>query len=196
MKLRFFNHRLGVIRCPHCREIVAPLRIRKRRYGSPLRSCPYCDEVFVDKDRMEPALAPKGFASVPLGLFIIIITVIINLVADVYFFVITNDIDIGLVGVFNTIYLAITQNPDKAFTSVLFLALSLFFIIRSLSYRPTPKEVKKSKERLSNPRYVLALDEAGYDVPRDLLDKASTQLMYGYENDNDPLKQLINNISK
>lgn len=193
--IRMFNHRIGTIRCPHCREVVSPFRLRRRRYGIPLRVCPYCKEVFLDKDRIEPALAPRGFATVPLGHIVMVLVALSNFYLVFSSFFRAYNVDIGLIGVTDTIQLAFTYDKDRAFVGVLFLALGIYGVIRSLSYRPTPKEVKRSRERLSYPKYVLALDEAGYDVPRELLDKSSTELMYGYEDDNDPLKRLINNIN-
>ena len=190
MNFRLFNFRLGTLRCPHCREIVAPFHFRKLRYGSPLRTCIFCGERFIDKDYLEPALLPRGFKMISFANIALVITGIYNLASAVFAF--ANSIDITTVGLFNTVYLAFTHNPDTAFVGGLFLALGLIGIIRNSLYKPTPRELKLSRERIQEPDYIFALSDAGYDVPEETLNWASEQV--SGTNSNDQLNELISTI--
>lgn len=143
--------------CPFCKKVYeqrayatwgrAPTDQDKWLFGTPLRLCPHCGKLFIDKDMQELAitgprkqdLALVGQASIRLALMGAILGALLL---------------IGKLSVFA--YIA--------------FGVALATLLADLCLYPTRKkklenERLASEKRLSDPKYAQALKRAGYDIP-------------------------------
>ena len=144
--------------CPFCKKVVEqrayaswgrnPSEQDKWLFGTPLRLCPHCGKLFVDKDRQELAitgprkqdLAVIGPASLRLALMGVVLGALLLL---------------GKLNVFAWIAFGV----------------ALATLIADAALYPTRRkklevERQASEKRLSDPRYAQALKNAGYDIPQ------------------------------
>lgn len=156
------------IQCPHCKHIVEQGKNRRKRYGSPFRICPRCKNTYFDNKYIEPGLLNKkdfkkfSWGSLPL-------------------------IALGLFGLYFTM-----SDFDIAtlFFYLFFLALGVILLVISLMYNPDEDyilqyEITQSKERLSDPRYVIALWKAGCKITPEILQWAKKAIEEDEKNKND-----------
>ena len=152
--------------CPFCKKVYEQraymTRGREPRdedrwlFGSPMRLCPHCGKLFIDKDMQELAitgprkqdLAVIGPASLRLALMGVILG--------------------GL----------LLAGKLKVFACIAFGVAAATLIADAALY-PTRKgkldrERQASEARLSNPDYARALKRAGYDIPERYLKEETT----------------------
>lgn len=145
--------------CPHCKHKYQIHDSQKHRYGSPFRICERCKKGFIDTDFIEIGLLPPWKIRNP----------------RIY----PGSIIILLTGILPPFFLWV---PGQAEDYIVFLFVVIFGIINVVSdlysYKRRSEyileELEKSKARLSNPEYVLALYEIGVEIPDDLYDSAKS----------------------
>lgn len=143
--------------CPFCKKVYEqrayvtrgkePSEQDKWQFGTPLRLCPHCGKLFIDKDRQELAitgprkqdLAVVNASSLRLALMGCILGGLLL---------------IGKLTVFACIAFGVAAST----------------LIADLALYPTRKkklenERLASEKRLSDPEYARALQRAGYDIP-------------------------------
>ena len=143
-------------KCPHCKY---PYQIRETsnyRYGSPIMTCPLCQQTFIDKDRHEIALEEEYNESqfnvgacflsafFPCGLSFII------------FFILT----------------LCSEEISGLGIAMCIFSLIAFIVIFVVGIKDLPNTIKiykqeyeESKKRLKNPAYIQELIKLGYDIP-------------------------------
>ncbi|MBQ3424986.1 MAG: hypothetical protein IJH38_07305 [Clostridia bacterium] len=149
--------------CPFCGKVVeqrayaswgrTPREEDKWQYGSPLRLCPHCGKLFIDRDRQELAITPLraqdkavvGPASLRLALMGVVLGALLLL---------------GRLNVFA--YIA--------------FGVALATLIADAALYPTRQKKLKaerqaSEKRLRDADYARALKKAGYDIPEGYLKK-------------------------
>ena len=149
--------------CPFCKKVVEqrayaswgrqPSEQDKWLFGTPLRLCPHCGKLFIDKDIQELAItgprrqdtAIVGQASLRLALMGVVLGAL------------------PLIGRLNVLaYIAfgvalVTVGADAA--------------LYPTRQKKLEAERLASEKRLSDPRYARALKNAGYDIPERYLTK-------------------------
>ena len=143
--------------CPTCGKVVEqrayvswgrkPSEHDKWLFGTPLRLCPHCGKLFIDKDRQELAitgprrqdLAVVGQASLRLFAMGIVLGALL-LIAKLYAL---SGIAFGVA--------VITLGADAA--------------LYPTRKKKLEAERRASEKRLSDPDYAQALKRAGYDIP-------------------------------
>lgn len=143
--------------CPHCNKVVEqrayaswgrqPSDEDRWQFGTPLRLCPHCGKLFIDKDRQELALtgprkqdlAVVGQASLRLAAMGVVLGALL-LVGRLYVFA---GIAFGVA--------VVTLAADAALYPTRKKKLEI--------------ERQASEKRLSDPDYARALKKAGYDIP-------------------------------
>lgn len=147
------------VKCPHCNHTVehgkGGYSIDGRthtHYGSPFRICPHCKNSYVDNNYIEPGLLDnKDFKRFNWGSILFV-----------------------LIGAF-FIYGGITEpHIFMLIVGILGLALGAFLLISGIKYKPEEderlqREIKESKERLSDPHYVIALWKAECHLTPEIL---------------------------
>ena len=144
------------VKCPNCKKVVEAGTNRKTQYGSPFRKCQHCGHTYADANYIEAGLYDE--AELNKKSFKWICGAALLFVSGAYFVyggIVWSRISVGLIG-------------------ILLLALCVFCIISNLKYHPRQderlqKEIRESKERLSNPYYVIALWKAECHVTPELL---------------------------
>ncbi len=149
--------------CPFCKKVVEqqayaswgrqPSEQDKWLFGSPLRLCPHCGKLFIDKDRQELAItgprkqdmAVVGPASLKLALMGVVLGGLL------------------LVGRLNVL-------------ACIAFGVALATLVADAALYPTRQKKLKaervaSEKRLSDPSYAQALKNAGYDIPERYLSK-------------------------
>ena len=143
--------------CPFCKKVVEqrsyaswgrqPTDEDRWLFGTPLRLCPHCGKLFIDKDMQELALTgPRKHDTAVVG------PASLRLAA--------------MGGILGAVLLIAGQT---AFALVAF-GVALTTLIADAALYPTRKrkldnERAASAKRLSDPDYARALKRAGYDVP-------------------------------
>jgi len=151
------------VKCPHCKKIVESGRGRTEQYGSPIRKCQHCGKTYVDNNYVEAAFfneeqlkkrasSWKNYIWVAIGIWLLV------------------------VGIFEAIGEIIT-------IAIVISGIGVFSIIYNYSYEPNndkslQEELEKSKERLSNPQYIITLYKAGSFVPIEQVEWAKEVLGY------------------
>lgn len=152
-------------KCPHCKRVVKHTNsLTKYSSGSPLRTCPYCGNPYIDPDCEEPALSPYK----PLGLTACIGTAVVS---GLFFGVAT------ILIIFAVGYLGGLYNIEKvhaAISSVLgiiWCILSFAFKYKGLKTenRERRRLWEESDVRLQNLEYAEMLKDAGFKVPEKYL---------------------------
>ena len=148
------------VKCPHCNKTIESGSIRSTRYGSPFRPCRNCGHISFDKGYKEAGLMTrkefKKIAAEPWGIISFLFLALYLLFAG-----------------------AKRETFGEWITSggwviLLFAAIGCIPILTYVLYNPEKdqklqEEIKASNKRLQNPRYVLALYRAGFDIPPLLL---------------------------
>ena len=153
--------------CPFCKKVVEqrayaswgrqPSEEDKWLFGTPLKLCPHCGKLFIDKDIQELAItgprkqdkAVVGQASLRLGLMGLILGALL-LVGKLYVFAcIAFGVALVTLGVDAALY------PTRQ--------------------KKLEAERLASEKRLSDPGYARALKNAGYDIPERYLKKEEEQ---------------------
>ena len=145
------------VKCPNCNREVESGKDRTTQYGSPFRKCRHCGHIYVDTNYIEPGVMDEkdlykrhfswgGLLYIAIGLLLLYGGWIYSKIVGVI---------IGLA----------------------VLILGVIVIIGSVKYKPEEdeklaRELQASKERLSNPHYIIALWEAGCHISVELLDWA------------------------
>ena len=153
--------------CPFCKKVVEqrayaswgrqPSEQDKWLFGTPMRLCPHCGKLYIDRDMQELAItAPRkqdmaviGPASLRLALMGVILGALLL---------------IGRLNVFA--YIA--------------FGVALATLVADAALYPTRQkklaaERLASEKRLSDPKYARALKNAGYDIPERYLTKEEAQ---------------------
>ena len=153
------------IKCPHCKSVVEYSIGKPQHIGSPFRICRQCGKEYIDTNYKEAALLSKKdfvlsvswigvllYGGVSLITMIASITLIFNYGFDFMFLLAL------LFGI------ALAYRPIK----------ELITLIKYLSFKDEKfqRELEASKKRLSDPKYVIALWQAGAYVTHELLDWA------------------------
>ena len=151
------------IRCPHCNGTVESGKDRQRKYGSPIRICNHCKHNYLDDNFTEAALLSEKEVKDRAFSWSSIFFVLIGGVA--LFFGITEFTVWSIV------------------VGVILVGLGLFSIVSYLKYDPSKDEsfqceLRASKQRLSNPQYIIALWELGYPIPSKIFNEAKEILNY------------------
>lgn len=139
------------VKCPHCNNTVERGKDRQTHYGSPFKTCPRCKKTYVDKNYIEPGLLDtKDFKTFSWGV-----------------------IPLAILGVF-CFCLGITGVIPALIFGLLLIAFCVFIIVCNLKYDPEKDEdlqrkIKESKERLSDPHYVIALWKAECHITPEIL---------------------------
>lgn len=149
--------------CPHCKGIVESGKNRQRQYGSPIRTCPRCGRTYLDDNFAEAGLlSEKEVKERAFSWF----SIIVVLMGGFFLFFGIKELTVSLIAL-----------------GIILVALGLFSIISNLKYEPSEdekfqNELRESKQRLSNPQYVIALYELGYSIPSEMFNKAKEILNY------------------
>lgn len=144
-------------KCPFCKTSYVEMRTGKvYYYGSPIRTCEFCGEKFVDKEYREIAL--EGIHLVDTKK-LSPSTIVYAVIAFLMFFSCL---------IAGGIYCAL---------GILVLVYSVWTIIKEYGeYEKRMEKLKQetiaSEKRLKNPFYILMLKELGYEIPDNLLQKA------------------------
>lgn len=159
--------------CPHCgRSIQIRQPDRGYEYGSPLRVCQYCEKIYVDQDFRELTLESpnKNFRFKSIARRVISIVIF---------------------GICSSVLLqtvAMLFSEEKEFFSVdptiSHMLIAIGFVLSFLLFFPTSKRLERDSEelervwqesfnRMKNPVYVEALQEAGFIIPTVILEKIS-----------------------
>lgn len=148
--------------CPFCKKVVEqrayavwgrqPTEEDKWLFGTPMKLCPHCGKLYIDRDMQELAItgprkqdtAVVGPASLRLGL---------------------------MGGVLGGLLLAIGQTT----LALIAFGVALATLVADVALCPTRRrklaaEKIASQKRLSDPDYARALKRAGYDIPQEYLD--------------------------
>lgn len=142
--------------CPYCGYKYQIMDMHKHYYGSPFQICAKCRKGFVDKDFIEMGLlSPCEYEPQRIELISILATAIG-----------------GLGG-----FLSLILSPEDSVLFLLVAIIGLCLIAHDIvGYEKRcaqqKEELQQSNARLSNPQYVLALVEIGYDVPKSRKDEA------------------------
>lgn len=155
-----------VINCPFCKKAVEQRAYMtsgregadsdRWQFGSPLRLCPHCGKLFIDRDRQELALtgprkqdtAMVGAASLRLAAMGVILGAVL------------------LIGGLRPL-------------GLIALGVAAATLIADAALYPTRRrkldaERAASEKRLSDPDYARALKRAGYDIPESYLKEEET----------------------
>ena len=132
-----------IIRCPHCNSIIRQTTSGEYSWGSPLKVCPRCNEIYIDNYYHEVAI--EGFSStdqIRSSWWMLLVPIILSvLYARVSFNGILIAIGLAILMILGVSYQRIKNKEEMKV------------------------EMKHSLERLSDYNYALALKKAGYDVP-------------------------------
>ena len=147
--------------CPHCKKVVeqrsyavwgrAATDEDRWQFGTPLRLCPHCGKLFVDKDRQELALTgPRRQDTAPVG---------------------QASLRLAAMGVILGALLLLLKQTTFALIAFVVAAATL---IADVALWPTRRrklenERAASEARLKDPDYARALRRAGYDIPEQYL---------------------------
>lgn len=154
--------------CPFCKKVYEqrgyftkgrePTDEERWLFGSPMRLCPHCGKLFVDKDMQELAITPPRRQDTAAVSQASLRLVILGVALGAILFV------AGL----------------RTF-ALIALGVAMATLIADLALYPTrmkklENERRASEKRLENPDYAAALKRAGYDIPERYLTKqASTE---------------------
>lgn len=120
-------------------------------FGAPLRLCPHCGKLFIDKDMQELALTgPRRQDKAVIG---------------------PASLRLGILGVTLGALLLI---PGQTALALIAFGVAAATLAADAALYPTRKrkldnERKASEKRLSDPEYARALKRAGYDIPEKYL---------------------------
>ena len=151
--------------CDNCGAKLDPILSDGSRYGSPIRECPSCKRLYIDRSYRE--IAVDGFKEADLeqksGLGYIVLSLLLALLSTGMFF-------LNCFGGFgNRVYFAI---PVMAVTMWYWFAESLGTLI-DVRTGKKQKELEKlrqeSEERMQNRSYADMLVQLGYRVPQQYL---------------------------
>lgn len=147
-------------KCPHCNGVYERGKGDRERYGSPFKTCGFCGKHFVDTDYVEIGLLDnKGIkensfgwrapALIVLGIFFVVV--------------------------------AWGEATIVILLGLGMLAFGIYNIIYNIRWKPENDEdvqemVKESKQRLSNPHYVIALWKNGCKVTPEIVAWAKKEL--------------------
>lgn len=151
------------VKCPHCNRVVESGANRAKRYGSPFRTCDFCGRTYVDNNYTEVGcLTDKEIKNRRFS-WQSLIWILIGVTMICYGFVDSMD--------------------WWAVVGVVCFGIGVVSLISYLTYVPSNDtslqlELTKSKERLLDPRYVVALWEVGSQVPSDLVVRAKNKIGY------------------
>ena len=147
---------LSAKRCPKCRKIYGfsfysdnPADERLEKYGSPIKTCPKCQTVFLDREYKE--MMVEGFKYKKLGPLVYIIGAI-GALWGISACISGDDVSSGLI---------------VSAISVGSVPFAVLWHKRRLKF--LAKEAARSLERMRNPKYAAALKEYGYSVPDEYL---------------------------
>jgi len=170
------------VRCPHCNSLIDYRSVGQKYLGSPFRVCKYCGNKYIDNKFVEVALLTKKdfILSFPWLKSIMYICISMFMIIPSLIFTFSDGFDIAFlfISAFGSIFLI---SPIK----------ELITLIRYITLKDDDflKEIEKSKIRLSDPEYVIALDKIGARVTDDLLTWAINAI-------NNPNKHVESPISK
>lgn len=149
-------------RCPKCNKIYEYYRKNSRpldrKYGTPIVTCPNCNNVFLDKSRRE--IAVDGIS-----------------IYDKQMFRKEDIIKYSLSAAVGLIFIFFLSNIDlsKIVGALLIIYAVLGTLNRLLSYKPKMKKLEElqmqSENRLNDKKYVKVLLQFGVDVPEKYLEK-------------------------
>ena len=151
------------IRCPHCKGVVEKGKNRREQYGSPFKICPHCHNAYFDENFVEPGLISEK--EVKRNAFS------------------WGNVFYAIVGAAFLVGGCVTSEILLIVIGVIVTALAVVAIVISLKYDPQKdsefqQKLLESRNRLSDPKYVIALYEAGYYIPATLLSDAKKTLNY------------------
>ena len=162
------------IRCPHCNGIVESGKNRSSKYGSPLRTCRNCGKPYIDDNFVEVAfLSEKEIKNRSFS---------------------WQSIVWALVGILVLFFGISESSVIMTIIGIILAGIGAVSIISYLRYVPKNDkslqlELEQSKNRLSNPNYVIALMQAGYMPPRELVEWAKEET--GYKEKRDIIKEKM-----
>lgn len=141
--------------CPHCGKTITFMDSTKHRYGSPFRTCPKCSGIYVDKSYIELACTFEHAEDISRVTGLSIVGVITGLFFLILAFV------LGLRSAYGGIFLI---------AGLVFMFLSIYLVHEDIKtyHQRVEKfktEMKESEARMSDPEYIRALLEIGYEVP-------------------------------
>ena len=153
--------------CPFCKKVVeqrtyaswgrTPSEQDKWLFGSPLRLCPHCGKLFIDKDRQELAITgPRKQDMAVVG---------------------PASLRLSLMGVVLGALLLIGKLYALAYIA---FGVALATLVADAALYPTRQkkleaERLASEKRLGDPKYAKALKNAGYAIPERYLEKEETE---------------------
>ena len=140
--------------CPHCGKTITFMDSTKHQYGSPFRTCPKCRKGFVDKSFIELACTFEHAEDISRITGISIVGIITSVLLLVLAFV-------GGINGIGSVFLI---------GGSIFLLLGIYSAYKDAkTYQHRVElfktEMKESEARMSDPEYIRALLEIGYEVP-------------------------------
>jgi len=153
------------IECPHCHKpiLAGGNGNGRKKFGSPIRNCPFCGNIYADdyyvepvwlsrKERKQTMLSWQDFVGILFGAISLLMGIIYR-----------HDVPC-MAGIFLTPIFTIN-------------------LIQNLKFDPETdedfqRELLASKQRVSDPKYIITLWEHGYPVPSELFDNAKQILNY------------------
>lgn len=153
--------RYSIERCPHCKAKLYSGLANHYNYGSPLRTCPSCRNVYIDCSYKELALdtyqkyKPRKLEGFTVACLILDVIMIF---AWLY---------IGT-GFWDSFYTLFSENmaPFSIATLVMTIGTVLFTVDNLCSYEKRLKEynvaLSASQKRMENPVYASMLEKASY----------------------------------
>lgn len=150
--------------CPHCHYKYQYHDPQKHRNGSPIRLCQKCGGQYIDPDYIELGLLPPSKIKNPK------IDVAVVIVGFIFF----------ILSLYCWISYPHLNNP----AAIIFLAIAVFSAWCTVEEyrgyedrtRQLEEELQQSKIRLSNPYYILALEQIDYDVPEAMIYQAKAMI--------------------
>lgn len=141
--------------CPHCGKTITFMDPTKHQYGSPFRTCPKCRKGFVDKSFIELACTFEHAEDIPRVTGLSIASIILGAIFLAVAFI------RGINDSYGSVFLI---------GGLLFLPLSIYSAYKDAkTYQHRVElfktEMKESEARMSDPEYIRALLEIGYEVP-------------------------------
>lgn len=160
------------IRCPHCRRVVKTEKNRTEEYGTPFRTCQYCGKYYVDDNFIEAGCFDNAEFKKRTFSWQSIFWIFLG-------------IAIMILGIFESVIPLIVIGLGMA-------GIGVASIVSYIRYVPSndaklQAELLQSKERLSNPNYVIALKEAGCYVTNELVKWAKKET--GYKDKKDIIRE-------
>ena len=150
-------------KCPHCGSFIKVMSRQKYSKGVPFKKCENCGKIYTDPNCYEPALKPYKKATrasyVVSALFVSIAAAFL-----LFIFLINSSMQHKTVGiVVGVVFLVVLLFSNKTMQSN-------YDAVEENNLR----EWQASEERLKNPAYAIALQEAGFIVPQEFLPQKDT----------------------